>query len=345
MKNFTKFLCLGLSLLLFFIVTENAYASKAKYIFKVASLAPEGSVWAKRFRDFTDEVTEKSNGEIGFKIYAGGVMGDDRAMYRKMRVGQLNGGGFTMTGISEVVPDFRVLGIPFFFNSYDEVDQVKEKLMPRFEAEFDKHGLVLMALSEVGFVYTMSTMPITTLAELKQSKPWAPEGDPISQVLLETVGVTPIPLSIPDVLTSLQTGLINTTFNSYYGSIVLQWFTRISYITDIPFAYAYGAFVLDKKTFSKLPPQYAEMMKTVAKHHFDKLLNDTRKSNEEAKQVLIENGITFVKPTPITRKELQNNYREMAVEKMLNSAFSKSIYTEVKTYLDDYHKEHSETQQ
>ena len=116
MKNFTKFLCLGLSLLLFIIVTENAYASKAKYIFKVASLAPEGSVWAKRFRDFTDEVTEKSDGEIGFKIYAGGVMGDDRAMYRKMRVGQLNGGGFTMTGISEIVPDFRVLGIPFLFN-------------------------------------------------------------------------------------------------------------------------------------------------------------------------------------------------------------------------------------
>lgn len=345
MKNFTKFLCLGLSLLLFIIVTENAYASKAKYIFKVASLAPEGSVWAKRFRGFTDEVTEKSNGEIGFKIYAGGVMGDDRAMYRKMRVGQLNGGGFTMTGISEVVPDFRVLGIPFLFNSYDEVDQVKEKLMPRFEAEFDKHDLVLMALSEVGFVYTMSTMPITTLAELKQSKPWVPEGDPISQVLLETVGVTPIPLSIPDVLTSLQTGLINTTFNSYYGSIVLQWFTRISYITDIPFAYAYGAFILDKKTFSKLPPQYAEMMKTVAKHHFDKLLNDTRKSNEEAKQVLIENGITFVEPTPITRKELQNTYREMAVEKMLNSAFSKSIYSEAKTYLDDYHKELSETKQ
>ena len=272
-------------------------------------------------------------------------MGDDRSMYRKMRVGQLNGGGFTMTGIGEVVPDFRVLGIPFLFNSYDEVDRVKEKLMPRFEAEFDKQDLVLMAVSDVGFVYTMSTMPITTLAELKQSKPWAPEGDPISQVLLETVGVTPIPLSIPDVLTSLQTGLINTTFNSYYGAIVLQWFTRISFITDIPFAYAYGAFVLDKKTFSKLPPQYAELMKTVAKHHFDKLLEDTRKSNEDAKQVLIDNGITFVKPTPITKSELQNNYREMAVEKMLNSAFSKSIYTEAITYLDDYHKELSATQQ
>jgi len=345
MKNIFKLLCIGLGIFLFsIIVAAQVQAAGPKYVFKVASLAPEGSVWAKRFRDFTNEVTEKSNGEISFKIYAGGVMGDDRAMYRKMRVGQLNGGGFTMTGISEVVPDFRILGIPFLFNTYDEVDRVKEKLMPRFEEEFDQKGMVLLAVSEVGFVYTMSTTPITTLADLKKSKAWAPEGDPISQVLLESVGVTPIPLSIPDVLTSLQTGLINTTFNSYYGAIVLQWFTRISYITDIPFAYAYGAFILDKKTFSRLPPEYAELMKSAAKYHFDKLLNDTRKSNEESKQVLIQNGITMVKPTPMTKAELQNDYREMAVNKMVDDAFSKSIYQETMKHLENYHKEISAAQ-
>jgi TRAP-type C4-dicarboxylate transport system substrate-binding protein len=345
MKNHYRLLCLGLVAFVFATVIESAHAGSPKYVFKVASLAPEGSVWAKRFRDFTNEVTEKSDGEIKFKIYAGGVMGDDRAMYRKMRVGQLNGGGFTMTGMGEVVPDFRVLGIPFLFNSYAEVDRVKEKLMPRFEEEFNKKGLVLMALSEVGFVYTMSTTPIKTLAELKQSKAWAPEGDPISQVLLDIVGVTPIPLSIPDVLTSLQTGLINTTFNSYYGSIVMQWFTRISYITDIPFAYAYGAFVLDKKTFSRLPPQYAELMKSAAKTHFDKLLSDTRKSNEDALQVLLQNNITLVQLIPSTKEELQNNYRKMIVKKLLEDAFSRSIYTEAMRHLDDYHKELTATQQ
>ena len=282
MKNQYKIFAVILSVVFLTLMITSAQAKKPKYLFKVASLAPEGSVWTKTFRNFTREVEEKSGGEIGFKIYAGGVMGDDRAMYRKMRVGQLNGGGFTMTGISEVVPDFRVLGTPFMFNSYDEVDRVKEKLLPRFEKEFDKKGMVLMAMSEVGFIYTMSTNSIPTLAELKKSKAWAPEGDPISRVLLETVGVTPIPLSIPDVLTSLQTGLINTIFNSFYGSIVLQWFTKISYITDIPFVYAYGAFVLDKKTFSKLPAPHAAMMKKEAQIHFKKLLIDTRKSNEEA---------------------------------------------------------------
>ena len=345
MKNQYKILAVILSVVFLTLMITSAQAKKPKYLFKVASLAPEGSVWTKTFRNFTREVEEKSGGEIGFKIYAGGVMGDDRAMYRKMRVGQLNGGGFTMTGISEVVPDFRVLGIPFMFNSYDEVDRVKEKLLPRFKKEFDKKGMVLMAMSEVGFIYTMSTNSISTLAELKKSKAWAPEGDPISRVLLETVGVTPIPLSIPDVLTSLQTGLINTIFNSFYGSIVLQWFTKISYITDIPFVYAYGAFVLDKKTFSKLPAPHAAMMKKEAQIHFKKLLIDTRKSNEEALQVLIDNGISLVKPTPMTKAELQNNYREMTANKLINDAFSKSIYLEAVKHLDNYHKELSANQQ
>ena len=335
MKTIYKFLCLVL--IAFFIVTgvENPHAGKPKYLFKVASLAPEGSVWTKRFRDFTKEVTEKSGGEIGFKIYAGGVMGDDRAMYRKMRVGQINGGGFTMTGIGDVVPDFRVLGIPFFFDSYEEVDVLREKLFPRLQKEFDKKNLVLLALSEVGFIYTMSQNPITTLNELKKSKAWAPEGDPISTTLLETVGLTPIPLSIPDVLTSLQTGLINTAFNSFYGSIVMQWFTRISYITDIPFVYAYGAFLLDKKTFSRLPANYAQMMHSVAKKHFGKLLTDTRQSNNEALQVLQDNDISLVKLTPESRTELMN-YREITIEKLVGDAFSRDIYEEAVKHLEKF---------
>jgi len=335
MNTFIKLICSAFILLFLVINTGEVHAGRSKYTFKVASLAPEGSVWAKRFRDFTNEVTEKSGGEISFKIYAGGVMGDDRAMYRKMRVGQINGGGFTMTGISDVVPDFRVLGIPFFFDSYEEVDALKQKLFPRFQKEFDKKNLVLVAMSEVGFIYTMSQKSITTLDQLKKSKAWAPEGDPISKALLESVGLTPIPLSIPDVLTSLQTGLINTAFNSFYGSIALQWFTRVSYITDIPFVYAYGAFILDKRSFSKLPAEYAQMMFSVAEKHFAKLLTDTRQSNEESLQVLQDNDISLVKLTPESKTELLN-YREKTVKKLVGDAFSEDIYQEAVEHLKKF---------
>jgi TRAP-type C4-dicarboxylate transport system substrate-binding protein len=115
----------------------------------------------------------------------------------------------------------------------------------------------------------------------------------------------------------------------------MQWFTRTSYITDIPFVYAYGAFLLDKKTFSRLPANYAQMMLTAAKRHFAKLLTDTRQSNDEALQVLQDNDISLVKLTPDSRTELLN-YREMTVEKLVGDAFSKSIYQEAVEHLEKF---------
>ncbi len=318
-----------LFLLLFFapLICPQDAKAEAKYLFKIASLAPDGSVWARHFDDFTREVSEKTGGEVAFRVYAGGVMGDDRAMYRKMRIGQLQGGGFTMTGISEVVPDFRVLGIPFLFRSYAEVDQVIAGLFPTFQKEFNDKGLDLQAMSEVGFIYTMSTKPLRSISDLRQTKAWAPENDPVSQAFLQTIGITPIPLTIPDVLSSLQTGLIDTVFNSFYGSIVMQWFTRTNYITDAPFGYAYGGLVFTKSAFDKLPPAYAAVCRDLAKKHFAGLLADTRKSNAEALVTLEKNGIKLVSIPEGDLAELRK-YRDQAVQSVTGKAFSKEIYDE-----------------
>lgn len=316
-----------LALVLLLFSPANSRAAGAKYLFKIGSLAPEGSVWASRFADFTREVSQKTNGEVAFKVYAGGVMGDDRAMYRKMRIGQLQGGGFTMTGISEVVSDFRILSIPFLFKSYDEVDRVIAGLFPTFQKEFNDNGLELLAMSEVGFVYTMSTGPVTSIAKLRQSKSWAPENDPVSQAFLKTIGITPIPLTIPDVLSSLQTGLIDTVYNSLYGTIVMQWFTRTNYITDVPFGYAYGGLVFSKNAFDKLPPAHAAVCRDLARKHFAGLLADTRKSNDDALATLKKNGVKLVSFPEGDLAELRK-YRDQTVQGISGKAFSKEMYDE-----------------
>jgi len=100
-----------LCFLLFF--CDNALAGPRKTTFKIASLAPQGSIWSKQFDLFQEAVRKKTDGQVAFRVYYGGVMGDDRAMLRKMRIGQLHGAGFTVTGIGELVGDFRVMSIPF----------------------------------------------------------------------------------------------------------------------------------------------------------------------------------------------------------------------------------------
>lgn len=315
-------ICVCLSLLT---VDLARAAARPKHTIKIASLAPEGSIWTKRFRQFTDDVTKKSNGEIVFKIYSGGVMGDDRSMYRKLRAGQIQGGGFTMTGIGEIVPDFRVLSIPFMFDSYEEVDRAWDKLWPVMQQSFTEKRLKLLAVTEVGFLYAMSTTPLSTIDELRNAKCWVPEGDPISKMYLEKLGIVPTPITIPDVLTSLQTGMVETVFNSFYGSIVLQWFTRTKYITDIPFGYSYGALVLDQRAYEKLSPEHQQLIESSAKTNFANLISDTRKSNSDALKTLLENGNAMVSATPATASELRYN-RQRTIDAVVGRAFSKKIY-------------------
>jgi TRAP-type C4-dicarboxylate transport system substrate-binding protein len=328
-KTRSESMCKILTIVFLIFIAAAGFTSdcraKPKHQFKIASLAPEGSVWVNVFEEFAAEVAEKSAGQIVFRHYPGGVMGDDRAMYRKMRIGQLQGGGFAVTGIAEIVPDFRVMSIPFMFDSYEEIDAAVTRLIPLFTKRFADQGLVLIALTEVGFIYTFATQPRVTIAELRQGKTWAPSNDPLSSTFLESLKISPIPLSIPDVLSSLQTGLVDTVFNSLYGSIVLQWFTKASYVTDAPYGYAYGAFLLDGRAFNKLSPEQKTVVEEAAARHFGELLVKTRQSNRESRDVLVQNGVTFVPTTPETLATLQTHRDEMLTQ-VIGSAFSQEAY-------------------
>jgi TRAP-type transport system periplasmic protein len=306
-----------------------------KYLFKIASLAPAGSVWVEQFENFAKEVSEKTGGEVAFRVYPGGVMGDDQAMFRKMRVGQLNGGGFTMTGISTVVPDFRVMAIPSLFETYEEVDFVKEGLLPTFKERFQEKELELIALTEVGFIYAMSTQPINTLEQLQQSKNWSPSGDPISETYLKALGITPVQLSIPDVLSSLQSGLIETVYNSLYGSIVLQWFTKAKYVIDAPYGYAYGVFALDGKKFAALSEAHQQSIHAAAAVHFPILLEKTRESNNESRRVMLDRGTEFQQFDERTALVLREK-REQAVNQLIPDSLSQAIHDQTMSLLKKY---------
>ncbi len=334
---------LALCATLFLIGTSQWLQAAPKHLFKIASLAPAGSVWIEQFDNFAKEVQDKSKGEIGFRVYPGGVMGDDQAMFRKMRVGQLHGGGFTMTGIATVVPDFRVMAIPSLFASYEEVDFVKEGLLPAFKERFREKDLEFVALTEVGFIYAMSTQPIKTLTDLQQSKNWSPSGDPISEYYLQALGITPVQLSIPDVLSSLQSGLIDTVYNSLYGSIVLQWFTKAKYIIDQPYGYAYGVFALDSKKFAALSAEQQGIIHAAAAIHFPILLNKTRESNAESRTVMLDRGMEFDNFDEKSAQILQEK-REEAVKQLIPDSLSQAMYDQATNLLEEYRKNSPERQ-
>jgi TRAP-type C4-dicarboxylate transport system substrate-binding protein len=194
---------------------------------RFATVAPEGSTWMKVMREYANAVEDATNNEIEFKIYPGQVAGDEKDVLRKIRIGQLDSGGFTGVGLGEILPEVRIMDSPFLFRSYEEVDFVAEHFYNYFSKKFEEKGFILLGWAEVGFVYVFTNKPINALEDMNGVKMWMWEGDPIAEATFRAFNISPIPLSITDVLTSLQTNLINGVYISPYACTVVQWHTKV----------------------------------------------------------------------------------------------------------------------
>ncbi len=269
--------------------------SPAPYTIKFATLAPEGSTWMNVMRELDKEIREKSNNRMKFKIYAGGVSGDEKDVIRKIRIGQLHAGGFSGVGMGQILPEVRALDLPFLFNDRKEIDHIYNTYFEYFSNVFHKKGYTLLGWVEVGPVHIFSNKPISTISDMAGIKMWMWEGDPLANEMIKALGLSPYPLSVTDVLISLQTGLIDTVYGSPLAAISLQWFTKIKYISMYPLGNASGAVLISNKFFNKLPADLKNLLMNLSKKHFSRLISLTRKDNDKSIQVMKEAGITLVK--------------------------------------------------
>ena len=252
-------------------------------------------------REAGKEVEVATDNRVKFKWYPGGVMGDDKAVLRKMRVGQLQGAALPMGELLSFYPDSQAYGIPFLFNSYDEVDYVRSQLDDTLIAGFAEGGMEVLGIAEGGFGYFLTAEPVRVPADLQQQKVWVPQNDVVSARLAQSIGVTPIPLTLPDVLPGLQTGLVNTVAVSPMGAIVLQWHTRVAHITDIPLMYFCGVISLTGKSFNKLSADDQAVVKAVFGRAFKLIDERNRMDNVKAFEALTNQGVETVVLTEAER--------------------------------------------
>lgn len=281
-----------------------APAAAQQHTIKFASIAPEGSTWTNVLREYDKAIRAESNGRLGFKIYAGGVQGEDKDVIKKIRLGQIHSAGFTGVGLGEITPKVRILDSPFLFQNYDEVDYVYRTFEGEFDQAFRDNGFVLLGWAEVGFVYVFSNTPIRTLADMSGVKMWMWEGDVVAEATFRAFKINAIPLSVVDVLTSLQTGLVNGVYISPYAAIALQWNTRVKYMMSVPLADACGAVIVSKKTFDALSPDLQEILLRNGRKYLTELTKRSRQENADAIPTMKKNGLQVIEVnSPTTLKE------------------------------------------
>lgn len=308
-------------------------------VIKVALVTPEGSAWTKTLHKMAEEVRTKTNGEVEFKVYAGGISGDELDIIRKILAGRIHAAGFSGVGLGVILPEIRILEAPLLFKDYGEIDYVKEKLYAEFASGFAGKNYILLGFVEAGFVYFFSSSEISKQDALKNIKMWVWKGDTVAQTFLSTFGIKTYPLHLSDVSTGLETGMIDSFYSPILASVAFQWHTKIKYMLDYPMVNSTGGLLIDRKTFDGLSVRNRVILKDAAKKYCAELVRLTRRDNDEARTALKDSGVKFVFPL----KQDINSFQESAIktyEKNIPEIYSRDLFNRVQEILKEYRKTH-----
>jgi len=318
------------------LMLTSSFATAAVTQIKIATIAPENSSWMRDMRAGGEEIKSRTEGRVVLKFYGGGVMGNDKKILRKMRIGQLHGGAFTPSGLTERFPNLNAYGLPLVFRSLDEVDYVRSRLDEEIIDGAEEAGLVCFGITGGGFAELMSNSPVRNVEDIQGRKVWVPEGDPGTYAAMQALELSPVVLPITDVLTGLQTGLIDVIATPPVAAVALQWYTKVKYLTREPLVYTYAVLVIEKKVFDRLELDDQAVVKDVMGKVYEGFDSQSLQDNVGAEKAMIANGVEIVQADAGAIDLWRDRVLAINRQHVEEGAVSVDLYDRVLALLDEY---------
>ena len=181
----------------------TAQAQKVDII--MATLAPADSAWFKVMENMGAEWKRISGGNVTLSIRAGGVVGDEPDSVRRLRMGSIQAAALSGAGLSDVDQGVAALQIPMMFDSYEELDYVRDRIGPKLQKRIEDKGFVLLNWGDAGWVQFFSNKPLTKLDDLRKLRLFTWAGDPTAEEIWKTAGFHVVPLAATDIVQQLET--------------------------------------------------------------------------------------------------------------------------------------------
>ncbi len=325
--------------LLVFTWVVTSQTSFARTQIKIATLAPQNSGWAKQLRAGSNEIKERTQNRVNLKFYWGGAQGNEAKVLQKIKIRQLHGGTFAPTDFQKRYPDSNIYGLPFLFETLDEVDYVRSRMDATLQAGFVELGFRTFGFASGGFAYILSKEPVRGYADLRNKKVWLPQGDLISYEAMKALQLSPVPLPFTDVLTGLQTGLIDIVTIPPVVALALQWHTRVKYMTQIPVVFAMGFMAIDERVFNKLQPEDQRVVSDVFTRLYANVNAESQAEGQNAIEALLGVGIQDVQPDPDAFAQIRQSMLDIIPAMADQGFFSRDALNQVQQYIDEYRRQ------
>ena len=288
-------------------------ASLPAQTLKMATLAPQGSIWDQAIRTMGERWTKDTAGRVQLRVYAGGVAGDESDALRKTRAGQFQGLALTVAGLTEIDTAFNVFQIPMYFESFEELYFVLAELRPALEARLAAKGYVLLHWGHGGWIHLFSRQPIRTLDDLKQQKLFVWAGDDSAVQAWKKNGFQPVALAATDIMLGFQTKMIDVVPTTPIAALTLQWYRQTPYMLGMGLAPLAGGVVMTKTAWEKIAPGDRELVLAAAHTTEKELEREVPKQDQSAIDQMRQRGLTVVEITAEQEKGWHEEAKRFAV--------------------------------
>lgn len=316
------------SLLVLVVLCSAQEARAAGLKVKMATLSPENSPWDKILRDMGKEWEAETAGRVSLVIYAGGVAGDEPDIIRKMRIGQYHAGAVSVSGLTDIDKYFTVFSVPLFYRSFDEMAHVLEALTPTLRSRLDEKGFVLLGWGYVGWVYFFTTKPVHTVDDMKQLKIFSWAGDDAMVQWWQRNGFHPVPLAATDILTGLQTGMIEAVSIPPLYAMQVQYFRAAPYMADLGLAPMMGAILMSKRAWNRIDEQDRVKVTAAGKAAQGRVFKQIPPLDETAIKLMGTQGLTVINVKDSDNSQEWLNAAEQFADDMRGDIVPVAIFDE-----------------
>jgi len=311
-------------------------AEAPRYTIKLATIAPNESIWADFLNKVKMYIESRSRGRAKVIWYMSGVQGDEPEVIEKIRSGEIHGGVITIVGLGIIHSSIEVTLLPFLLQNYEEVDLILDMLYPEFQRNFQKEGFELMGFTEVGFPRFFSKKPLASMEDFRKLRVWTWEGMDIARDALASIGFQNIvPLSLYGVKEALTEDRIDVVYSPCYAILGLQWYQYTGYMTDFTMGYTPGAIVMNRDFYHRLPQDIQYLVQQAFDFVFKPLRQIIRKEEENACRGFERRGIKRIKASPELMAELEKRSQKI-YNQYADRSYSPALLQKVVNKLEKY---------
>lgn len=274
-----------------------AQAGQPTYTLRYNHVHTPNDPYHQAWLDWAEAVSKRTNGDVKIEVYHSGQLGVEEDIIEQMRMGAPIAQNTDAGRMGNYIPEFAAMTLPYFVETLEEIDQLNnlpivQGWKKRLEDEFGIHILSFNFVQ--GLRHFVTNKPIYKPADLDGLRiREAPA--PAWQEVARSLGATPVAIPYTEIYSAIQTKAVDGCENVYVATYNSSLYEVCKYLSETGHVLLNNFSVTSAQWFRSLPEEYQKIIDEECDKAGRKVsLEIENKYSEEAKQLLIQKGMTIV---------------------------------------------------